>query len=247
MLLPDSPAARLTAIKINHRKVPARTLDDTNKKAVGGLYEIVRFYLPRLKYHNPWLKVDVSYNQTNSQKITLLFEGTDPAAIKAVSLPRAAHNAKVMKDSRLAARAFVGSKSADTAEEAEVIETAQPDDSIADRTSSPADGSAVIRYQRSVGTEVSGKRADQIWEWLRWRIGATPETPNKKGGTNIPASQEDITLAATIERNKRRAKFAAEKGAIKIARREKEKADLEAVKKLAERNAAEATAMAGGA
>jgi signal recognition particle subunit SEC65 len=107
MVLPPAPAPQLTSVKILYPK--SRIV--VPKPETAGIHDFLREYLPRLKYYNP--AVDINVRNPKDMRIqsmvTLEFESTDPEALKAI-----AHKSRRLKEKDKNGRRFTIKKSKKT-------------------------------------------------------------------------------------------------------------------------------------
>ncbi|KPI34715.1 uncharacterized protein AB675_9439 [Cyphellophora attinorum] len=139
LILPADAKAQLTSVLVRYRKVTsAEFQDEATRRRVQGAYNFAKFYLPRLKYHNPTLKIDVQRSARHPNQIELEFESKDPAALLALEFPRK-NVGEAAKSSRSAATAYLDS--AAKAEQA-ALEELEAESSTQEVTEAAADTAA---------------------------------------------------------------------------------------------------------
>jgi hypothetical protein len=139
LILPADAKAQLTKVLVRHRKVTAEEFqDEATRRRVQGAYNFAKFYLPRLKYHNPTLKIEVQASGKHPNHISLEFESKDPAALLALEYPRK-NAGEAAKHSRSAATAYLD---AAAKAEAAALEELEAESATQDATEVTAEGTS---------------------------------------------------------------------------------------------------------
>ena len=197
-VLPPAPAPQLTHVYLRY---PRRTNLRPDART-DGAHQFHGRHLPRLKYYNPTLKIDVK-NDGNTHammKLVLQFESTDPAALRAI-----AQKSTKPKQQRRRPQAPIEQQPEQTQAELEA-EAAEQSPNWRDAPSRPeaaeptaskqpppqkkhsADDDEVILkaqpgtaidsssaapvYTRSVTLPINRRPHWEIWQWFKKRTGA---------------------------------------------------------------------------
>lgn len=236
------PHPQLKRISLAFPRTPDAAVEDQLKPVIKGAHIFEKRVLPRFKYHNPEVEVEIKHFPSVPSLLTLHFEGDDPEALR--NLAKQGIHSKKVTSSRT-----------DTSPNPSYTDSSAPRPSANDDAvtlkAPPTDPSAIQTvnppkpiYQRACTFPLRLKSALQITQWLRFRT-----------NNNTYKHRKELYNRGTAQdRRERRELFLkAEKSEVDRARmaviqagRDREKAALEQVRKAAEQNAAEAAAAAGG-
>ncbi|RMZ79931.1 hypothetical protein DV738_g3029, partial [Chaetothyriales sp. CBS 135597] len=148
-ILPPAPAPQLVHVFLRYPrrhglKPDART---------DGAHQFGSRYLPRLKYHNPKLKVDIKTdgNTHAPMKLMLQFEGTDPDALRAIAKKQQSPNWRDAPAPKEApAQGSKGKSKKPTADDDEVVIKEKPESELGLQSNTPV-------YSRSVTLSINSK------------------------------------------------------------------------------------------
>ena len=243
-VLPPAPAPQLTQISLRYPRRHGLKPDSRTD----GAHQFYDRYLPRLKYYNPTVKIDVKNdgNSNATMKLVLQCEGTDPEGLRAIAKkstrvkqPRQMiqQQTEEQTEEELEAEAQMQSpnwrdapgprEQQDPQEpEQEHKPTAEDDEVIlkAQPTSEMGLQSNMPVYSRSVTLAVNSKPHWEIWQWFKKRTGAEA----------VPMSDTDRQLKHKFNKEAKERELDSEKGAVVALQLRREREALEKAKKAAD-------------
>ncbi|RMZ86870.1 hypothetical protein DV736_g5908, partial [Chaetothyriales sp. CBS 134916] len=246
-VLPPAPVPQLVHVFLRYPRRQGLKPD----ARTDGAHQFGSRYLPRLKYHNPKLKVDIKTdgNTHAPMKLVLQFEGTDPAALRAIakkSIHSEFRQEKLKQQQQqegqedLEAEARQQSpnwrdapapkeeplqekgRKKPTADEDEVVVKERPESGLGLHSNTPV-------YSRSVTLKINSKSHWEIWQWFKRRTGVEA----------VPMTDADSKLWHKINKDKQQAESDRKRSLVAGAQLRQERAALEKAKKAAEQMLAE--------
>ncbi|RMZ79526.1 hypothetical protein DV737_g3357, partial [Chaetothyriales sp. CBS 132003] len=221
-ILPPAPAPQLVHVFLRYPRRQGLKPD----ARTDGAHQFGSRYLPRLKYHNPKLKVDIKTdgNTHAPMKLVLQFEGTDPAALKAIAKKseleaEARQQSPNWRDAPAPKEAPLQEQGRPkaTADDDQVVVKDRPESELGLHSNTPV-------YSRSVTLKINSKSHWEIWQWFKRRTGAEA----------APMTDADRKLRHKINKDKQQAEIDRKRSLVAGAQLRQERAALEKAKKAAE-------------
>ena len=233
-VLPPAPAPQLTDVFLRYPRRDGLRPDSRTD----GAHQFQERYLPRLKYYNPTLKIDVKTdgNTHSTMKLVLQFEGANPEALRAIARKStrvkpppsvlAKTQEELEEDAQKQSPNWRDAPAPEKPQEPVQKHTAD-DDEVVLKPQGPTQGatqSSTPIYTRSVTLPVNNKPHWQIWSWFKRRTGVEA----------VPMTDADRKLKHTINKETQQRETDRAKGAVISAQLKKERDAMEQAKKAAD-------------
>ena len=252
-VLPSAPAPQLTHVFLRYPR--RRGLKPDSR--TDGANQFHDRYLPRLKYYNPTLHVDVKNdgNANATMKLVLQFEGTDPEALKAIAKkstkvrqppqPKVEEPIQQTQEEQEAEAKLQSPNWRDAPAPQKAPEQKPEEQQQKEEHKPSADDDQVVLkaqptgelgrsstpvYTRSVTLAVNSKPHWEIWSWFKKRTGAEA----------APMTDADRQLKHKFNKESQQRELDQEKGAIVAVQLKQEREALEKAKKAADEAATRA-------
>lgn len=235
VILPPSPAPQLTSIFVRY----PRTRGHKPGKKTDGINKLLKEYLPRLKYYNPAIRIEVD-NPSNIPAACMLrlqFEGTDPDALRGIAHKSSRTKEEIRGPRRLLENPpepasadgpnsrYTFTQHRPSADDDEVVVKAQP---IANPSSPSTVSPPTPIYTRTVTLATNYRPHWEIWKWMRRRT----------GGMTVRTTEADQKLSKEIREHEKASAETREQMKELTAKIKDEQAALAKAKKAAEAVAA---------
>ena len=240
VILPPSPAPQLTSISVRYPK----NRDHKPGRKTDGLHRLLRDYLPRLKYYNPAVRIEVDNpsDMSAASMLRLQFESTEPFPLRATKKERSAEE---RKRDELRKRGFI--RPSEISPEPASPEDTTSNDTITQREPLVNDDEVVLKslpaanpsspstvsppnpiYTRTATFASDYRKPHQIRAWMR----------KKTHGEQVPVTQADQQLSRDIKKHEEQSAETRERMKEVSAKIKDEQAALAKAQKSAEAAAA---------